>query len=276
MRILLISGKSQDSDLFKNQVNPLIQELLKLKEFNDGTHKLGIILPGTQNQVEIKENGLITFEINSTNGEAIQIPNLTPGLVREINGFLNEFQPDIVHAYDAGFMGILAQYFSVSKKIPFVLTVLPGQGEQKPGFTSKILTALLAQMGVSADFIKNYYNNATALIGDVKEMPNIVEYSRFSGTVLANKDFQKGQQIISCYTKLIQEQKKNLRSNNEKSATDKQNGDNSTVTNKKDIKKVGFGAFLIAGAAVAGSVFAFTALKGFSKLKRTKPESKKP
>ncbi len=259
MRILLVSGNAQESEIFKKYVAPTLEGILKLEDFKNGTHKLGLVLPGKRNQIEIKDNGLINFEINSEDNQEIQIPNLTPGLVREVNGFLNEFQPDVVHSFDVGFIGVISQFFAISKKMPFILSVIPEQRVQKVGLTSKILGALLSQIGVSAEFIRNYYNNSTALIGRKNDLDAVLNFTYFIGTIASDTEVKEGHQLLDFYNKLLVNQKRYLK---KKSA-----GKDSEQNKEKLIKKTGVIAFLVAGAAVAGSVFAFTALKGISKLK---------
>lgn len=113
------------------------------------------------------ENGLAVYGIRSAGDAVFQMPELSAPTVRDLFDFLDEFQPDIVHAHDPALIGLIGQVWARMNSVPFVHTshVLPsravdfGTTDTIHGFRQSPLSEFAVHSVLS-----NFFSNCDALI----------------------------------------------------------------------------------------------------------------
>lgn len=200
MRILLISGTTQDNELFFKRLSPLIETI---KRNND--NRIGVIMPGQRTQIEMPGNTIIKYIVDSRGDSKLQIPRFTPKQINDLNNFLSEFDPDIIHSFDEGLLALLTQYFAIRKRIPFILSL--GNIIDKEGtFTDKLLLKLLSPFGFNERFIGNFYHNATAIIYDNELQNEFINKIEYKGKVIKediNDICEKYKEIIRSHEQYV-------------------------------------------------------------------------
>lgn len=278
MRILFVVGQDRETKLFREQIQPLIEQLLAYHH-SYTSNRYGLLFTGNKNLVQIENSGLILFQINSVESSDTQVPQLTPGTVKDINGFISEFNPDLIHSFDEGFIGLITQYTAVSKKIPYVLSLLSENSAQKVGFASKVILGISSRIGITDEFVGKFYNNATAVIGSHEQTEAIENEYDYAGYIVHNKDLNLASDYINFYKRMIVRFKQYEKSIRFKSLLGlvPNKGLRNKILNKlperkvaKNTKKVVPSSVLLTGAAIIGSLLAFTAIKGISKIKPQK------
>lgn len=279
MHILFVCGQDRKTAVFRDQIQPLLEQLLTARSVYRNT-RIGILFPGEKNLVQIEKNGLILFQISSV-GNDTQFPKLTPGTLKDINGFFSEFDPDIVHSFDEGFIGLVTQFVSVSKKIPYVLTLLPQNHEQKVSLASKIILGFTGQVGITDEFVGNFYNNSIAVIGTPSQISVLEKDYDFHGYTVNPEELLHQKNLLSFYKRMHARSQQSSKEHRYqsllnfipiKSLQDKLKAKLPEKDVKKNTRKVGASSAVITGIAVLGSLLTFTAIKGFSKLKHKKTE----
>jgi hypothetical protein len=263
MRILLINGTVEGTDQFQQNIASQIDRLIK----TDPDLRIGVLLPGTSSRVEISENNIVKFQVNSRGDATLQIPKLTPAQIREINNFISEFNPDIIHSHDEGFLALIAQFWAIRKKIPFLLS-LGNLIEQENSLTGNIILKLLSPFGFNERFINNFYHNSTAIICNNEVQLEFIEKLNYKGRVFNQiknhlttaeiyQTIYRGQQeyirspIFSSITELIPSE--GLREGIEDMLPER--------NQKKYQKSLGIKPLFWLGAAIVGSLVAYFGLK---------------
>ena len=92
-------------------------------------HDVVMICPAEKTGYEKREEGLSVFGIRSAGDDEFHMPDLSGRTVGEIFDFLNEYQPDIVHAHDPALIGLIGQVWARMNLVPFVHTahILPSK-----------------------------------------------------------------------------------------------------------------------------------------------------
>lgn len=245
MHILFITGEDSNTKLFRHQIHPLIEGLKQLaKEGKDIT--IATLSPGPKTLMQINEDGVIQFQIKSVKSKDTQIPKFTPSVLKDINNFFNEFKPDLVHSFDQGFIGLITQSATVSKKIPYLLSITENlQKEAKLNLASKVILGLANQVGISSEFISNFYKNSTSIISNKENLKIILSQFKYKGRLLNSKDITKKEKQLDFYRKMIKESERK---------------------SQKIISK----STVLTAATIVGSLLAFAAISTVAKLKSKK------
>ena len=113
MRILLVWDISRP-----------LKELFDISSIKLRTNdKLAIIIPGQTTRVIIDKNNIIKYEIKCIFTEkAKTIPQITPKDIDDLNIFLKEFNPDLIHSFDGDILGLLTQNWATNNKIHYLLS----------------------------------------------------------------------------------------------------------------------------------------------------------
>jgi 1,2-diacylglycerol 3-alpha-glucosyltransferase len=131
-------------------------------------HQTVIICPAEKTGYYQDENGLIVYGIRSAGGSEFQMPNLTAKTVRELFDFLDDFQPDIVHAHEPALVGLIGQVWARMNRVPFVHTshVLPTKAIDFGTLDTINLPLLKSSISDYAvhSILFNFYHNCDALI----------------------------------------------------------------------------------------------------------------
>ena len=131
-------------------------------------HDAVMMCPADQTGFIRDKDGLGVFGIRSAGDEEFHMPDLSARTVREVFDFLNDFQPDVIHAHDPALIGLIGQVWARMNLVPFVHTahVLPSKALDF-GATDAITTPLLKSV-LNESFISrllsNFYSNCDALI----------------------------------------------------------------------------------------------------------------
>ena len=131
-------------------------------------HDVVMICPADLTGYERNEDGLSYFGVRSAGDEDFHMPNLSARTVGEIFEFLNEFQPDIIHAHDPALIGLIGQVWARMNLVPLVHTshVLPSKALDFgtiEAFDGPIMKSALS-VSVIQSILSNFFLNCDALI----------------------------------------------------------------------------------------------------------------
>ena len=131
-------------------------------------HDVVMICPAKQTGYEKRVKGLSIFGIRSAGDDEFHMPNLSARTVGEIFDFLDDYQPDIVHAHDPALVGLIGQVWARMNLVPFVHTahILPSKALDF-GMVEAINIRLLKNSlseSVIYSVLNNFYLNCDALI----------------------------------------------------------------------------------------------------------------
>jgi len=133
-------------------------------------HEVVMVCPADKSGISQDDVGLVTYGIRSAGDTEFQMPDLSSRAVRQLFDFLDEFQPDIVHAHEPALMGLIGQIWAKMNQVPFVHTthVLPSKAIEF-GTTDTInvptvfLKNSLTEYAIQS-VLGNFFRNCDALI----------------------------------------------------------------------------------------------------------------
>jgi glycosyltransferase involved in cell wall biosynthesis len=150
-------------------------------------HDVVMICPADETGYEKREEGLSVFGIRSAGDDEFHMPDLSARTVGEVFDFLNEYQPDIVHAHDPALIGLIGQVWARMNFVPFVHTahILPSKALDFG--TADALNVWLLKNSLSESVIQsvlnNFYMNCDALIAlNQSALESIREFG-FQGSI---------------------------------------------------------------------------------------------
>jgi glycosyltransferase involved in cell wall biosynthesis len=150
-------------------------------------HDVVMICPAEKTEVYLDENGVIYYGIRSAGNTEFQMPDLSTKTIRELFDFLDDFQPQIVHAHEPAFVGLIGQVWARMNSVPFVHTshVLPSKA--KDFGTSDTFSIPLLQNSIS-DFaitgvLSNFFQNCDALIALNQSALESIEEFGYKGPI---------------------------------------------------------------------------------------------
>jgi 1,2-diacylglycerol 3-alpha-glucosyltransferase len=128
--------------------------------------KVAMVCPGDENKTFQTENGLTIYQVQSAGEGHFLVPLLSPKNLRLLFDFLDEFDPDIIHAHDPALLGVIGQLWANIHRVPFVFTshLIPlrilefGTAE-----VAKVPKGHLTE-AVVEDFLLTFFNNSNAVI----------------------------------------------------------------------------------------------------------------
>lgn len=131
-------------------------------------HDTVMICPADETGLEECEDNLRIFGVRSAGDDEFHMPNLTAKTVRSIFDFLNDYQPDILHAHDPALLGLIGQVWARMNLVPFVHTthVLPSRALDFG--TTEALNLKLLQTSFSESVtqraLSDFYENCDAIV----------------------------------------------------------------------------------------------------------------
>lgn len=271
MKILLVSGKCL-SNTDSSKYCEFIKELVNADLFKNSNDKIAYIFPGDSSEINIKEERLINFAVNSVGDRSVQIPDLNPMAMKDIYNFLVDFNADIVVSFDSGFLGLLSQIWAIRKKVPYAL-YSTNSIENFKTKTSRFLRGILMNTGLSGEFSSNFYHNCTAIfVVDEYNSRKLQDISFKGKIILIDESLSKTkfQEIICNELKsLIKSQTRYIKSNIFKKIIDRiPFNPFSSREHKKNAKKnLNIGTLIFAGGAVLTSIIAFSTWKNLKRIK---------
>jgi glycosyltransferase involved in cell wall biosynthesis len=133
-------------------------------------HEVVMVCPADKNGVSRDDTGLLVYGIRSAGENEFQMPDLSSRAVHQLFEFLDEFQPDIVHAHEPALMGLIGQIWAKMNNIPFVHTthVLPSKAiefgtTEAISVPAPILKSSLTDFAIQR-VLGNFFMNCDALI----------------------------------------------------------------------------------------------------------------
>jgi len=129
-------------------------------------HKAVLFCPADRTEVSRGANGLQVFGLRSMGEGNLSLPSLSAKDVNRIFEFLDQFQPDVVHAHDPASIGLIGQIWAQLHGVPFVHTahVLPSH---MLDFGARDSVAILRNSiteSIAKRFLADFYQNCDALI----------------------------------------------------------------------------------------------------------------
>lgn len=139
------------------------------REFAEN-HEVVIICPAEKTGLSALEDGLIMYGIRSAGEAEFQMPELSARTVRDLFDFLDQFQPEIVHAHEPALMGLIGQIWARMNSVPFVHTshILPSKAidfgtSDSLNVPSQLIQSSLSNYAVQS-VLSNFFLNCDALI----------------------------------------------------------------------------------------------------------------
>ena len=271
MKILLVSGKCL-SNKDSSKYYEFVKELVYSDIFKNSDDKIAYIFPGDSSEINIKDERLISFAVNSVGDNSVQIPDLTPMAMKDIYNFFVDFNADVVVSFDSGFLGLLSQIWAIRKKVPYAL-YNTNSIEDFRTKKSRFLRGILMNTGLSGEFLSNFYHNCTAIfVGDEYNSRKLQDISFMGKILLIDESLSKSKFQGIIYNQLrflIRSQPRYIKSSIFKKIFDRiPFNPFSNKENKKNAKKnLNIGTLIFAGGAVLTSIIAFTTWKNLDKIK---------
>lgn len=133
-------------------------------------HEVVMVCPSDKNGISRDDDGLLIYGIRSAGNTEFQMPDLSSRAVHQLFGFLDDFQPDIIHAHEPALMGLIGQVWARMNRVPFVHTthVLPSRAiefgtAEAIRVPTPILKNSLTDYAVQS-VLGNFFRNCDALI----------------------------------------------------------------------------------------------------------------
>jgi glycosyltransferase involved in cell wall biosynthesis len=130
------------------------------------TYDTALIVPGDTAGLVFDGTRLKVLQLRKVGKGNACVPLLSQENIRLLFGFLDQYQPDIVHAHDPALTGLLAQIWTKMRAKPFVHTshILPGRmmdfGAKE---VANIPEGFLAD-AFTHDYMNSFYRNCDAII----------------------------------------------------------------------------------------------------------------
>ena len=152
-------------------------------------HEVVMICPASKTGYSRDENGLSTYGIRSAGDNEFQMPELSAPTVRDLFDFLDDFQPDIVHAHDPALIGLISQVWARMNSVPFVHTshVLPSKAADfgtadKINVPAPLVHSPISEFAVHS-ILSNFFMNCDALIALNQSAYDAISDFGYSGPI---------------------------------------------------------------------------------------------
>ncbi len=125
-----------------------------------------LIVPGDTAGLVFDGSRLKVLQLRKIGKGNACVPQLSQENIRLLFGFLDHYQPDIVHAHDPALTGLLAQIWAKMRTKPFVHTshIIPGKMmEFGAKEVANIPEGFLAD-AITRDYMDSFYQNCDAII----------------------------------------------------------------------------------------------------------------
>ncbi len=177
-------------------------------------HDVVMICPAVKTEFYQDEHGLNIYGIRSAGPTEIQIPDLSAKTVRYLFDFLDDFQPDIVHAHDPALMGLIGQVWARMNLVPFVHTshVLPSKALDfgtTDAINFPILRNSVSNYAIHS-VLSNFYLNCDALIALNQTALDSIREFGYTGPIYIVPNGRALAHYSSCQPADIQEETKIL------------------------------------------------------------------
>jgi glycosyltransferase involved in cell wall biosynthesis len=130
-------------------------------------HEIVIICPAERTGYFRTDGGLGVYGIRSAGDAIFQMPDLSTPTVRDLFNFLDDFQPDIVHAHEPALIGLISQVWARMRSVPFVHTshVLPSRvGDFGMADTIEVIPQNPISDFAIQSVLSNFFANCDALV----------------------------------------------------------------------------------------------------------------
>ncbi len=159
----------------------------ELADYFAQEHQVVMICPADETGLTVEDDHLLIFGIRSAGDDDFKMPVLSARTVGEVFDFLDDFQPEIVHAHDPALVGLVGQVWARMNLVPFVHTahVLPSKALDfgtadalnvrwlKNSFSASVTTRVLG----------DFYQNCDAIIALNKSARNSIREFGYEGKI---------------------------------------------------------------------------------------------
>jgi len=161
MRILITSAYSPEGETGSAQVAKRLSEKLSEK------HQVLYLCLGEKLGTERISKNLSYLYIPSVNLNDIWIPTINKKIVEEITEYLDRFSPEVVHAHNIIYGGLISLIWAKERAVPYVLTFhsIPSEGMAyifPKMHQAKIISTL--NYHLTANYIKNFTKHIDLII----------------------------------------------------------------------------------------------------------------
>ena len=170
--------------------------------FGEEGHQVVMICPMDFTGLQDTGGNLLTFGVRSAGDDDFQMPVLTGKIVRSIFDFLNEFQPDVIHAHDPALIGLIGQVWAKMNQVPFVHTahILPSKALEFG--TSDALNVRLLKTSLSEKIthrvLDDFYTNCDAIIALNQSAHDSIREFGYQGQIFVIPNGRELQKYQSC------------------------------------------------------------------------------
>jgi glycosyltransferase involved in cell wall biosynthesis len=136
-----------------------------------------VLCPGDRTELVERPDGPGLLTVASVGTDDLWYPHLEHQTVKQTFDLLDRFDPEIVHAHDAVSLGSLAQYWALSRHVPFVLTlhvqadhILEFGAAERARFVTRLIGHPLA-----LSYLRVFYEQCRALFAPNESAARSVE-----------------------------------------------------------------------------------------------------
>lgn len=178
------------------------------------SHQTAIIYPASKTGLQTKKHGLKSFGVKSAEQKDIHFPNLSQKTVKEIFNFLNDFQPDVIHAHDPVLLGLIGQIWAKMNLVPFVHTahILPSKALEfgtNEALNIKIIPESFSE-AVTKRILSDFYKNCDALVALNQTAAKSIRQFNYQGRVFIIPNGRNLKKYKSTSFPDIKQKQKNL------------------------------------------------------------------
>lgn len=179
-------------------------------------HQVLMICPAEKTALATAENGLIVYGIRSAGDSEFQMPDLSARTVGDLFDFLDDFQPDVVHAHEPALMGLIAQIWARMNSVPFVHTshILPSKAidfgtSDKLNVPASLVHSSISNYAVHS-VLENFFSNCDALIALNQSAYDSIREFGYTGPVFIVPNGRNLARYHACEFADNSQQEKNL------------------------------------------------------------------
>lgn len=137
-------------------------------KFAEMGHETVMICPAEQTGLHAQEENYRVFGIRAAGQGEFWMPALSSRTVNSVFDFLDDFNPDVIHAHDPALIGLVGQVWAKMHMVPFVHTshVLPHdifKFGAADALDVKLLQTSLSE-AVAREALTDFYDNCDAII----------------------------------------------------------------------------------------------------------------
>jgi 1,2-diacylglycerol 3-alpha-glucosyltransferase len=163
-------------------------------------YQAAMVCPGNDNSIYQAANELTIYQVQSAGDGHFLVPLLSPKNIRNLFDFLDDFNPDVIHAHDPALLGVIGQLWANLHRVPFI-------------FTSHLIPLKILEFGaievmtvpkghlteaVVEDFVLTFFNNCNAVIALNQTISEGIREFGYHGEVCVIPNGRHLQNYLNC------------------------------------------------------------------------------